>query len=524
MITLYAPVSHKDFLKKKENKDALYFCDILYRFEHNKKMQRRRDNVVTEDTESFVGAEIYSCILEFVFGLKKYNTVINKLVNNGIINIDKEERGSKTGKCYRYYFLDADKFYITKTEDDILLYYNNRLSDYFKDTHSIAKSCAELDMPEVYEKQRDTYTKSLSLDVAGATNACKLFNRKITKGKNGYSEYAAAKYFIRDISNNEFRYSVCRYGRQHTDLTNCAKIMRDFMKFKNNPSVTYTIDFKNSHPAILANLFRTSFLDNVFVKQICEKYGLWETIIEYKKNITKNAYKRFGVCATEQGLIYDTLKDKCNLDRDVVKSEMFHLFYRNFKFPLKKDSVDKKIEDAFIELYPVVYDFIKSLKEKGDYRAFNYMLQEIESYIIMSCVKVLQDNDIECITIHDSISFCEEPMKVFTLIKNKLKDLDFKVQLKPEHFEITEDITNELALKDEVIVEEIVEDVLKQYIHPDTAIQIELNRAKIIEWEKRGYNKESFYKPSPHPKFKYNMKPLSGWEKSFPLGIVKNLC
>jgi hypothetical protein len=176
------------------------------------------------------------------------------------------------------------------------------------------------------------------------------------------------------ISNNLYS-NFDKHGRFHTNYTTLKKEIRQSSLTINNNKIT-ELDINNSQPFfLLLIMHQNAFKDTLYVNDVIN------------------------------GVIYDKIVKVSQIERKVVKKEVFKILYgRNNK---KKKT---NIELAFECLYPDTYKWLIEWKKTlNSYKEVAHQLQKIESNFIFKNVipKIIEWKKIPIITVHDSIIFEE---------------------------------------------------------------------------------------------------------------------
>jgi len=290
---------------------------------------------------------------------------------------------------------------------------------------------------------------------------------------------------LRDIKEHSIRFTICKYGRVHTNITNLISIIRPNLTYKKK--TLKNIDINNSQPCFLSQLCKNIlslnkeqnkqkifFLNKTFNenndfiknKKLYEKYNN-QLINEYERlDILEIIYNKLIV---DDILINrDSLKEKVRLDTDDI--ERFYLetakfdricnggyFYEELfgvkcltgrRRKEKKDSFFAflfgevmncpEVEKIFQRKFPTILKYINRIK-KDYYQELARLLQKFESEaMIENVVKQIAEirPDIPIFTIHDSIMTTSEHVSyVYGTIKRVLKDkFDMNVTLSVEAY------------------------------------------------------------------------------------------
>ncbi|TWT64415.1 hypothetical protein [Rubinisphaera italica] len=246
------------------------------------------------------------------------------------------------------------------------------------------------------------------------------------------------------IATGERLFSVCRYGRIHTDLTHLKSTLRPCLHVDGKRLVS--IDIRNSQPLFLAllilirrlrgetflslstlgtqsNPYRTledriatiisplpppTPLSNTMgAKPISVADSPFETRLttdEHCRNMcpvnrdTLSLDEARFLTLCECGQLYESLMEEAEIPvRRWAKEMIFEvLFGRNRS--------RSELKTRFAELFPTVYDTVKQLKRK-DHCRLAHLLQNLESTVVINrvCRRLMNEKVSPVFTIHDSI-------------------------------------------------------------------------------------------------------------------------
>jgi hypothetical protein len=181
---------------------------------------------------------------------------------------------------------------------------------------------------------------------------------------------------IEFIADQLFRFTVCDYGRVHTNITNLKGSLRPFLNYHGQTFVN--LDVANSQPLI-------------FTLLLYERYG---------RRLPGDAGRFREEC--QRGLFYEAMMDEAGIppeQRPSFKCAFFGcvLFCKNE--PMKYHA------RVFRRQYPSVFDLVWSLKEE-DYTQLAKKLQRAESDLIIGHVAERFRREMPrkfVATIHDSV-------------------------------------------------------------------------------------------------------------------------
>lgn len=270
----------------------------------------------------------------------------------------------------------------------------------------------------------------------------------------GDPNYEVNKIPPQQIAAKEWSFSVCRYGRVHTDLTRCPREVRPALRMGGEPLVG--IDVANSQPLFLALLLinyrrcgNKTFAYVTFPEKRSNPYDqideiISRTILNYstkeenkitpphhasittrmtcgkeKKTLEVEAlattvnganrvelYQQFlkpdEVCFVrlcEQGRLYEDFMDRLEMPvRNWVKKLFFEMIYgdNRFQSPLKAD---------FTEVFPNVAEVVRVHKRK-DHGFLPRLMQNIEANFVINtvCRRLMNElPDVPVLTLHDCL-------------------------------------------------------------------------------------------------------------------------
>ena len=190
-------------------------------------------------------------------------------------------------------------------------------------------------------------------------------------------------------------FSVCDYGRIHTNITGMSKRFRHCLNFKGQKLIE--IDIRNSQPFFLGLLLSQC---NVQMHKYSKLSPFPSPPSHYsvKTGIDKRTVCDFTeyLRDTAQGGIYERLSRCSGIELREVKEKLFA------QAVFCQTKHEGKLASVMEELYPSVMDGIRHLKRR-DYRAAAAHLQKFESNIVINTVCRDLDPSIPLLTIHDSI-------------------------------------------------------------------------------------------------------------------------
>ena len=228
------------------------------------------------------------------------------------------------------------------------------------------------------------------------------------------------------MNDPERRFSVCKYGRVHTNITNMARHLRKCLTF--NECQLHELDLVNSQPfflgLVLLSYYRNGkkigsvrnvkWLQSLLrpaVQECAERQLPPHQPLHYDRNLFYLLDTHEIMATLEllggfsfpedvrhyldiacRGRLYETFQDN-GMSRDEAKDLMFKVLFGKTKCP------------KFQEMFPHVWDFVTLVKKK-DYRHLAHLLQRTESFIMIDtiCGRLLEKYPgLPVLTIHDSI-------------------------------------------------------------------------------------------------------------------------
>ncbi len=294
---------------------------------------------------------------------RKYHTYkpyLNYLIDEGYIT--KSCNHFKGERCNEYKFIknmESCKFVEYMNYDSSL---HKRLLKFYNDPDNF-KSSPVID-DEVLKFTKNNLNH-INLDYENA----KSFLEDIAIEKKKYLKNLSA---IRKIKHEQIYAKKDKYGRLHTNLTVIKREIRN--KYLTiDGEIAKEIDIKNSQPFFLLKLIS----DNMnLIGDVGDDFMTYFD-------------------AVINGTLYEYIKEQTGKqDRSEVKKWIYKVLFSNTYVEY----------DDFSNIFPTVYQFIKSYKVKFGYKELSHKLQRIESNFIFNKVcKKLIDLGIIYFTVHDSI-------------------------------------------------------------------------------------------------------------------------
>lgn len=221
-------------------------------------------------------------------------------------------------------------------------------------------------------------------------------------------EYNCAKASATRILNGDIFYSKDNTsGRFHSNITNIAKDLRQFLRIKDEPLIN--IDIKNSQPylstIILTNPGKVSWMvENPAFALLLQtlKVSLSEDVKKYIFLVVSGQFYEY--------LMTEFSKEGLTLTRDETKQQILRVLFARNRMP--KDEANRKARQVFIKNFPKVHRIFSKVRghNRGDkfqnYCRFAILLQRIESYLMLDVIlkRIYKElPGVIAVTIHDSV-------------------------------------------------------------------------------------------------------------------------
>ena len=358
-------------LKKYEDKEIIHYDNV-----------RLKTSYLINIVDMFLSKYIFtgidkmsvsSQILKKNYGIK-YNIYIKYLLEKNIIKLFKNYSTGRHSRIYK--ITDKTKKGITSTE----IYLPKKLEEKIKKSNIRTSS--------VEDHIKNKLVADLSKVNINDKEAIKWLNESNIDKRS----YLMNRMSIKKIKLKIIFHTFDNYGRLHTNYTTLKKHIRNNFLTIGGEKLK-EIDITNSQP--------------FFLYLLMKKQGF-------------NSFTNFDQDVLN-GVIYDKLKGVNIISRNEAKLEVYSvLFGRNRE--------GTKTNQAFKQMYPKVYKWIKDFKTKHkNYKIVAQMLQTIESkFIFKNLINeiILYNKDIPIITIHDAILIPERYYdKVLVIFEKELKKL-----------------------------------------------------------------------------------------------------
>jgi hypothetical protein len=308
-------------------------------------------------------------LLERLISKQEATTIINNLIDNGIIETDNIVIRGEKSRGYR--FTEAYKnckWTLTDIKDI-------KLSE--KLDKNIITMSSEIDKCGRGYKIVNFWLNELQINVPKAKRFIKSMENLTDK------EFESYESSVELLGKRQYHRLVDKTaGRFHTNLTNITTPLRQFLSIDGQE--LWGTDLTSSQPVFMAIIMRNiATVDKVELEKFTEV-----------------------VCS---GLFYEYIAEKAGLDLDLndykirkeFKKKVFSgaLFDRN-----RKDY--SKWEKIFSESFPTILKAAREIKKK-DHNRFAIMLQKEEAKFFFKCIEkcddILGKGKVPMLSIHDSI-------------------------------------------------------------------------------------------------------------------------
>jgi hypothetical protein len=290
------------------------------------------------------------------------------------------------------------------------------------------------------EKVQETFRKEAVKTIRGHSEQT-AYLKQLTIA-DGYSEFIESTYTVEQynsivgsatrILNNDIFHSVDKTsGRFHSNITNMAKGLRQYLRIKGEPLAN--IDIKNSQPylstILLTDPGKVSYLTNnpVFALLLQTlKVSLNQDVKEY-------------ISLVISGQIYEYSKEGLQLSRSETKRQVLRILFARNRMP--NEEVNRKARQIFINRFPTVHRIFSKVRgrEQGDkfqnFKRFAILLQRIESYLMLDIILKRIYKELPgtiAITVHDSIMTGVLTNDVEAVKKVMIEELTLYVGFRPQ--------------------------------------------------------------------------------------------
>ena len=316
-------------------------------------------------------------ILKGIISERQIRTIKKFLVKNNILLCNKGYKPGEVSKTYKLNLEATGKYWLYEDIEDKLL-----------------------------QKKINTHKRYNMLKVKGKGKGYEIANywlhdieinyRKAYQYAHKYrsidsEKYNAYSYSLQELKHRRYRSLIDDNNRMHHNISNLASVFRKHLHIDNKP--LGQIDITNSQP-----LFLYIHLTGV-------------------EGIDKNELIRYGETCLN-GLFYETISKKSGIEltkqsRKVFKQRVFASIFFGKHYEILTD-----IEQAFKELYPTIYDYITTMKQKKGYKVISHILQKSESEFIYKAIthidKETGRHKIPLLAIHDCIVTTSDNLQLVT--------------------------------------------------------------------------------------------------------------
>ena len=268
------------------------------------------------------------------------------------------------------------------------------------------------------------YNECLSkLELVNKTEALEYIEGRKSSFHNEHSyNYYVSR--IEDFNKGDLMVSsIDPNGRIYHYLTNLPKSLKQFY------NIRWQLDIANSHPLLFSyylikeyniNKDIISFLNSLQYKDIVEYHNKGKQLRKLLKNngievqdtrALPNDVLEY-IFVTMKGKLWDNFAELFNIDRDLVKSTMFHEVYYSYSTTTK----NREHAKPFVQLYPNVWHVIRKMKKESKKGLANRIMS-FESKIMGSILRRCYEKNWCVVSIHDAII-------VLNVAENEHLDID----------------------------------------------------------------------------------------------------
>ena len=251
------------------------------------------------------------------------------------------------------------------------------------------------------------------------------------------------------IMNGDIFYTIDNTsGRFHSNVTNCPKGFRPYLRVKGEQLVN--IDVKNCQPYLSTLIL----VDPLKASAFTENTAFAMLLQTLKVSLNKDVKKYISLVIN--GTFYEYLMQEfavegLHMDRSETKRQVLRILFARNRNP--KDETNLKAREVFKARFPTVHRIFNKVRgsERGDkftsFKRFAILLQRIESYLMLDVVlkRIYRElPDVVAITIHDSIMTGVMTNNVEAVKKILIEELTNFVGFRPnvsieEKYEIMEE-------------------------------------------------------------------------------------
>lgn len=245
------------------------------------------------------------------------------------------------------------------------------------------------------------FLKMLTIDPGYMT----FINENYTANTDAFNRVLAS---ATRIFNNDIRYKRdSTSGRFHSNVTNCPKGFRPYLRVNGEPLVN--IDVKNCQPYLSTIILTDPGKASAFTENAAFAMLLQTLKVSHKEDV-KNYIKLVINGQLYEYLMQEYDREGLHLDRAETKRQVLRILFARNRSP--KDETNRKARQIFKSRFPMVHKIFSKVRghDKGDrfsnYSRFAILLQRIESHLILDVVlkRIYRElPGVVAITIHDSI-------------------------------------------------------------------------------------------------------------------------
>jgi hypothetical protein len=210
------------------------------------------------------------------------------------------------------------------------------------------------------------------------------------------------------IANNDIFYTVDDTSRRfHSNITNMAKDLRQFLRIDGKPLVN--LDLKNSQPYLSIILLTDPGKDS----DLTRDPNLAETLKNLKVSRAKDVKKYIKLVVA--GELYEYLmrefsKGNLELSRTETKEQVLRILFAKNWMP--KNEVNRKARKIFMANFPTVHRIFSKVRGRSkddkfrSFKRFAILLQTIEAHLMLDVIvkRIFKEMpETIVMTIHDSI-------------------------------------------------------------------------------------------------------------------------
>lgn len=210
---------------------------------------------------------------------------------------------------------------------------------------------------------------------------------------------------IRNIEDQQFRFSVGKFRRVFNSITNLKRELRSTLHV--DGARLFGVDLKCAQPALIGLLIwaicgKCIATKTVNIEYCCGKSPNLSSssLLHSAHSCLRSSTLQTFLGSIADGSLYELLSDslKGRLDRDLLKVGLLKNVFAN------ESGYSCEIADAFESLFPDVYSFIRAFHRNSQHKLIA-VLQRLESWIVIEniCPRVLRAHDLPVVSLHDAI-------------------------------------------------------------------------------------------------------------------------